>query len=102
MVRQLIAGMPGFFQFSLAEIANEAQRSYDLGLQAVLLFGIPKKRRPDNRRLREKRHRAPGGPLDQGPLLRAGRNHGCLSMRMHEPWPLRRHPHGWRTLPCVI
>ena len=36
--------MPGVFQFALAEVAEEAQRAYDLGLQAVLLFGIPKKK----------------------------------------------------------
>ena len=36
--------MPGVFQFALDEVAEEAQRSYDLGLQAVLLFGIPEKK----------------------------------------------------------
>jgi len=33
--------MPGVFQFSPKEIADEARRAHDLGLQAVLLFGIP-------------------------------------------------------------
>src|SRR5947199_7293416 len=36
--------MPGVFQFSLEEIVNEARRAQDLGLQAILLFGIPKKK----------------------------------------------------------
>ena len=36
--------MPGVFQFALAEVAGEAQRACDLGLQAVLLFGIPKEK----------------------------------------------------------
>jgi len=36
--------MPGVFQFSLKEIADEAKRAQDLGLQAVLLFGIPEKK----------------------------------------------------------
>jgi len=36
--------MPGVFQFALAEVAGEAQRAFDLGLQAVLLFGIPKEK----------------------------------------------------------
>jgi len=36
--------MPGVFQFALAEVADEAQRASDLGLQAVLLFGIPKEK----------------------------------------------------------
>jgi porphobilinogen synthase len=33
--------MPGVFQLSVREAVEEAQRAYELGLQAVLLFGIP-------------------------------------------------------------
>src|SRR6266567_6726371 len=36
-----IASMPGVFQLSLKQVADEARRAQDLGLQAVLLFGIP-------------------------------------------------------------
>jgi porphobilinogen synthase len=39
-----IASMPGISQFSLGEIVDEAQRAQGLGLQAVLLFGIPEKK----------------------------------------------------------
>jgi porphobilinogen synthase len=39
-----IASMPGVSQFSLGEIVDEAQRAQGLGLQAVLLFGIPEKK----------------------------------------------------------
>ncbi len=39
--RRAIDSMPGVFQFSLAEIADEANRAGELGLQAILLFGIP-------------------------------------------------------------
>ncbi len=39
--RQPIASMPGVFQFSPAEVAEEAWRAQEAGLQAVLLFGIP-------------------------------------------------------------
>jgi porphobilinogen synthase len=39
--RQAIASMPGVFQLALSEVANEAGRAHELGLQAVLLFGIP-------------------------------------------------------------
>ena len=35
-----IASMPGVSQFSPNEIAEEAKRAHDLGLQAVLLFGV--------------------------------------------------------------
>jgi len=36
--------MPGVFQLSLKEIVDDAQRAQDLGLQAVLLFGVPEKK----------------------------------------------------------
>lgn len=39
--RQAIASMPGVFQLALSDVAEEAQRAHELGLQAVLLFGIP-------------------------------------------------------------
>jgi porphobilinogen synthase len=39
--RQPIASMPGVFQLPLADIADEGQRAEDLGVQAILLFGIP-------------------------------------------------------------
>ena len=39
-----IASMPGVSQFPLGEIVDEARRTQDLGLQAVLLFGIPEKK----------------------------------------------------------
>jgi len=42
--RRSIASMPGVFQFSLGEVVAEAQRAQDLGLQAVLVFGIPERK----------------------------------------------------------
>ncbi len=39
-----VTSMAGVSQFSLTEIADEAKRARDLGLQAVLLFGIPEKK----------------------------------------------------------
>jgi len=39
--RREIRSMPGVFQLSLPDAVEEAQQAYDLGLQAVLLFGIP-------------------------------------------------------------
>lgn len=39
--RQPIASMPGVSQFSLGEVGGEASRAEEIGLQAVLLFGIP-------------------------------------------------------------
>ena len=39
--RQAVASMPGVFQLALSEVAGEAERAHELGLQAVLLFGIP-------------------------------------------------------------
>src|SRR3954453_13805205 len=39
-----IASMPGVSQFSLRDVVVEATRARDLGLQAILLFGIPAKK----------------------------------------------------------
>ena len=39
--QRAIASMPGVFQLSLKQLADEARCAQDLGLQAVLLFGIP-------------------------------------------------------------
>ena len=42
--RRAIASMPGVFQVSVKEVADEARAVQDAGLQAVLLFGIPEKK----------------------------------------------------------
>jgi porphobilinogen synthase len=42
--RRPIASMPGVFQLSAKEVADEARTAQDLGLQAVLLFGIPEQK----------------------------------------------------------
>jgi porphobilinogen synthase len=42
--RRPIASMPGVFQLSIKEVADEAHAVHDLGLQAVLLFGIPEQK----------------------------------------------------------
>jgi porphobilinogen synthase len=41
---QAIASMPGIFQLALSDVAEEAARAHALGLQAVLLFGIPREK----------------------------------------------------------
>ncbi|HKH58249.1 MAG TPA: porphobilinogen synthase, partial [Rubrobacter sp.] len=40
-VRNPVASMPGIFQLSINHAVAEALRAHDLGIQAVLLFGIP-------------------------------------------------------------
>lgn len=42
--RRPIPSMPGVFQLSVKEVADEAHAAQDLGLQAVLLFGIPEQK----------------------------------------------------------
>jgi porphobilinogen synthase len=42
--RRPIASMPGVLQLSVKEVADEARAAQDLGLQAVLLFGIPEQK----------------------------------------------------------
>lgn len=39
-----IASMPGQFQMSVDNIAKEARQAFELGIPAVLLFGIPEKK----------------------------------------------------------
>src|SRR5580765_2912813 len=43
-LRREIGAMPGVFQLSPDEIVREATRAHDLGVPAVLLFGIPDKK----------------------------------------------------------
>ncbi len=40
-VREAVASMPGVFRLSADELASEAKRVADLGIPAVILFGIP-------------------------------------------------------------
>ena len=40
-VRREIESMPGVFQLSADELLREASQAHDLGVPAVLLFGIP-------------------------------------------------------------
>ncbi|MFL6519249.1 MAG: porphobilinogen synthase [Chthoniobacterales bacterium] len=61
--RQAIKSMPGVFQLAIREAVVEAQRAYDLGLQAVLLFGIP----------REKDEAASGAHAENGVVQQAVR-----------------------------
>ncbi|MHB8138771.1 MAG: porphobilinogen synthase [Smithellaceae bacterium] len=43
-VKKPIASMPGQFQMSVDYVAKEAREAYELGIPAVLLFGIPAKK----------------------------------------------------------
>jgi porphobilinogen synthase len=40
-VREAVASMPGVFRFSVDQLADEAKEIADVGLPAVLLFGVP-------------------------------------------------------------
>lgn len=40
-VRRAVSSMPGVFQLSADELVREATRAHELGVPAVLLFGIP-------------------------------------------------------------
>src|SRR5213592_3983353 len=43
-VRRPINAMPGVFQLSPDELVREATRAWELGVPAILLFGIPDKK----------------------------------------------------------
>ncbi len=62
-VRREVTAMPGVFQLSVDELVKEASRAQDLGVPAVLLFGIPEK----------KDSRATGAHAPQGIVQRAVR-----------------------------
>jgi len=55
--------MPGVFQLALSDVPEEAARAHELGLQAVLLFGIP----------REKDEAASGAYAEKGIVQQAVR-----------------------------
>jgi porphobilinogen synthase len=62
--RQPIASMPGVFQLSVKEIVDEASAAHDVGLQALLLFGIPE----------EKDEQASGAYAENGVIQKALRS----------------------------
>jgi porphobilinogen synthase len=59
--RMPIPSMPGVFQLSVNEVADEALAAQEIGLQAVLLFGIPQ----------QKDERASGAYAEDGIVQRA-------------------------------
>ncbi len=61
--RRAITSMPGVFQLSVSEAVDEAGHAFELGLQAVLLFGIPA----------EKDEQASGAFADNGIVQQAVR-----------------------------
>ena len=40
-VREPVASMPGVYRFSVDQLADEAKEVADLGIPAVILFGVP-------------------------------------------------------------
>lgn len=45
-IKHEISSMPGIFQWSVDKLAKEAKEIYELGIPAVILFGIPKEKDP--------------------------------------------------------
>ncbi len=43
-IRQAVPSMPGVFQFSPDTVADEAREAGDLGIPAVILFGLPQRK----------------------------------------------------------
>ena len=44
--RAPVASMPGQYQLSLDALEDQVRHAYDLGVKAILLFGIPAKKDP--------------------------------------------------------
>lgn len=45
-VREEVVSMPGVLRFSVDQVVDEAKRVFDLGVPAVILFGIPEAKDP--------------------------------------------------------
>ncbi len=45
-VKNPVPSMPGHFQLSIDNLAEEARNAFDLGIPAVMLFGVPEKKDP--------------------------------------------------------
>ena len=45
-IKQPIEAMPGCYQFSVDAVVKEAKEVFDLGINAVILFGLPEKKDP--------------------------------------------------------
>ncbi len=43
-VREEVSSMPGVYRFSVDQVAEEAKEVLDLGIPAVILFGVPEKK----------------------------------------------------------
>ena len=88
-VREAVTSMPGVFRLSADQIAEEAKAVADLGIPAVILFGIPER----------KDARGSGADAADGIVQRAVaaearragsvRDHGRLPLRVHRSRTLR-------------
>ena len=66
-VREPVESMPGIDRFSINELVAEASELLAVGIEAVILFGIPSaKDETGLRRLRRRGHRPARGPRAQG------------------------------------
>ncbi len=43
-IKEPISSMPGNYRFSIDELIKEVKEVYDLGIPAIILFGIPEKK----------------------------------------------------------
>ena len=89
-LRRPIAAMPGVFQLSPDELLREAARAHELGVPAVLLFGIP-----DRKDAKASGAYAANGIVQQAVRLlkkelpRTAGHHRRLPVRIHGARPLR-------------
>ena len=86
-----VLSMPGIYQFSVEGLMREIEELVDVGVPAIMLFGIPgEEGRDGQRRLRRKRDRPARGEGDQEALRRRySRDYRCVHVRIYEPRPLR-------------
>jgi hypothetical protein len=88
-VQEEIPSMPGVFHQSVDRLVEDARAVADLGIPALLLFGLPHaKDWLGSQAWAVDGHRPAGDPSDQTGCAVAGRDCRHLPVRIHHAWPL--------------
>ncbi len=95
-IQKEVSSMPGIYQQSIEHIVAEAKEVRDLGIPAVLLFGIPETKDA----VGSDAYSDTGIIQETIRAIQAGRagtggHHRCLYVRIYRSWPLRDYQ-GWR------
>ena len=99
-VRREVPSMPGVFNLSVDEIAREAAAAFDVGVHAVILFGLPESKDETasgayaDGRVRRTRHASKVSSQKPSPRARRHSDAGTIAAA---PAGLDRCLQGWRA-----